>query len=83
MITMTIDFPSIEWITKSIEIDELLIADDLEIVELDSGMEATVYKVCSKKLDIVLALKLWDKRIPADMEKQYSSLFSGRTYSKV
>lgn len=74
MITMTIDFPSIEWITKSIEIDELLIADDLEIVELDSGMEATVYKVCSKKLDIVLALKLWNKRIPADMEKQYSLL---------
>lgn len=44
-------FLQIEWTKKSIEIDELLAMDDLEILELGSGMEATVYKVSSAILN--------------------------------
>lgn len=67
-------FLQVEWTKKSIEIDELLAIDDLEILELGSGMEATVYKVSSAMLNRSYALKLWNKRLPTDVERQYHVL---------
>ncbi|MDF2645876.1 MAG: phosphotransferase enzyme family protein, partial [Paenibacillus sp.] len=40
--------------------------------------EATVYKVYSAKLELALALKLWNKRIPTDVERQYGLLIQLR-----
>jgi aminoglycoside phosphotransferase (APT) family kinase protein len=37
-------------------------------------MESTVYKVYSAKLDLALAMKIWNKRMPTDVERQYSLL---------
>ncbi len=65
---------TMNWQYKSSEVDRLLNTHDLEIAAIDAGMEATVYKVWSTKLDIGFALKLWNKRNPPDVAKQYHLL---------
>ena len=68
---MEIKLSDYEWLIKTDVIDQLLMTNDFEIVELDSGMEATVYRIQSYKVNVELVLKLWNKRVPADVMKQY------------
>jgi aminoglycoside phosphotransferase (APT) family kinase protein len=72
---VTIKFTDIVWKIKSSDITEILDADDFKVCQtIDSGMEATVYKVYSSKSEIELALKIWNKRPPANVEGQYKLL---------
>lgn len=45
--------------------------EDLEVVENNSGMEATVYFIGSKRMEERFVLKLWNKRVPNDAFDQY------------
>jgi len=71
---MKIILSDFEWVIRTDVFDELLRSGQFEVNELSSGMEATVYKIQSKRLNDELVLKFWDKRVPGNVWNQYRLL---------
>jgi len=68
-----IHFREINWVKKSDIIESLSEHDtSLNVVPLDSGLEAEVMKICSPESDFVL--KIWNKESKPDVEIQYEIL---------